>query len=156
MTKIEEVSLVYGVRYLGRKKTQNGERGFAFTDILTGSEIRVLDLLDIPAALLVARDPKRRKKRARQRAEKLSGAFHGFEPRKLHRYEYEWPDSLVSLGRCAAVDYISDKFDGKVRRYTHEFEGVAELLADPEEQSDGTRLLIIRGDFLIEPDGITG
>ncbi len=156
---IDEATRIYALRYVGKEKNQHGQSCLAFIDLVSGVKLRVVDIGDIEDGLLVARDPTlimRDRKRALQRAEKLSADFYELEPRKLHRYEYAWPKSLVSLGRCAQVDYVCDKFDGKVRRYFHEFEGLSELLVDPESQSDGTRLLIIRGDFEIGPEGLAG
>lgn len=156
---VDEATRIYGLRYVGKEKNQHGQSCLAFVDLISGHRLRVVDVEDLEDGLLVARDPtvvRRDRKEARTRARKLSAEFHEFEPRKLHRYEYAWPKSLVSLGRCAQVDYVCDKFDGKVRRYFHEFEGLSELLVDPESQSDGTRLLIIRGDFEIGPEGLAG
>lgn len=73
----------------------------------------------------------------------------------------EWPRALMMLGLCAQVDYVSDKFDNKIRRYFHEFElsdpeKPCLLLADAQPQPDGSHLLIIKGHFKIKPEGIVG
>jgi len=72
-----------------------------------------------------------------------------------------WPQTLIQIGLCAQVDYVSDKWDGTVRRYYHEFDlGKAKrpclLFAAPDPQADGSMLLIIKGHFTIESDGIIG
>jgi hypothetical protein len=89
-------------------------------------------------------------------ATELSQQFHGFKPRRIQRVRIDWPKALTHLGQCAQVDYVCRKFDGKTRRYFHEFENVAHVLAAPNSQPDGDSLLIIKGKFRIKPEGITG
>jgi hypothetical protein len=86
----------------------------------------------------------------------LSKKFHGFDPRKIKRVGITWPKALAVLGACARVDYLCDKHDGKPRVYYHNFEKQCELYAAPGSQPDGSSLLIIRGNFQIKPEGITG
>ncbi len=89
---------------------------------------------------------------------KKSQEFFGFRPRWVKRAKITWPKSLVQIGQCAQIDYISDKFDGKVRRYFHEFEGreLPLVFAAPEPQPNGDNVLVIVGRFKIESDGIIG
>lgn len=87
-----------------------------------------------------------------------SEEFFGFKPRYIKKAAIEWPKSLVQIGAGARIDYISDKFDGKVRLYYHEFEGkdLPLVFAAPEPQKNGENMLIIVGKFQIEKDGIIG
>lgn len=87
-----------------------------------------------------------------------SEEFFGFRPRYVKKAAIEWPKSLVQIGAAAQVDYISDKFDGKVRRYFHEFEGedLPLMFAAPAPQRNGENMIIIVGKFKIEKDGIIG
>lgn len=89
-------------------------------------------------------------------AKTLSAEFHGFHPRRIRGVNIDWPKALVDLGACARVDYVSRKWDDKTRRYFHEFEKPARVLAAPGSQPDGDGLLIIKGKFKIKPEGITG
>jgi hypothetical protein len=85
-----------------------------------------------------------------------SAEFTGRPPKRIRKISIKWPESLVAIGPCAQVDYISNKFDGKYRRYFHEFEGDAFIFAAPDPQKDGRNMLVIVGDFTIEADGIIG
>lgn len=87
-----------------------------------------------------------------------SEEFFGFKPRYIKKAKIDWPKSLVQIGAAAQVDYISDKFDGKVRRYFHEFEGedLPLIFAAPEPQPNGENMLVIVGKFKIESEGIIG
>lgn len=89
-------------------------------------------------------------------AAKLSEQFHGAAPRKVRSVFIRWPKAFMRIGQCAQVDYISDKFDGKVRQYFHKFEKPAELFSDTKPQADGSMIMLIRGKFRIKPEGITG
>lgn len=93
---------------------------------------------------------------ALDQAVRLSKAFHGFDPRSIKKVNVEWPKALVLLGPCVRLDYYSDKFDGKGRIYFHEFEKPAAVYAAESVQPDGTSLLIVKGNFRIRPEGITG
>lgn len=93
---------------------------------------------------------------ALKRALDLSREFFDLEPRKVKRVDIDWPKALVCLGVCPQVDYISDKFDGKIRHYFHEFEGPCQLFAGDAPQVDGSNILIIHGNFKLKPEGITG
>jgi len=95
-------------------------------------------------------------KKQTQAAIEMSEKFHGYKPRHIRNTRLTWPTSLVRIGACAQIDYVSDKYDGKLRRYYHEFETPCEVYAGPVTQADGTNLLIIRGKFKIKPDGIIG
>lgn len=96
------------------------------------------------------------RKRHREKAVRLSRAFFGFDPRRLHRIRITWPKAVSTLGGCAAIEYVCDKFDGKVRQYRHEFEGSCMVLAAPDCVAPGKRMLIVVGDFEITKDGIKG
>jgi hypothetical protein len=87
-----------------------------------------------------------------------SEEFFGFKPRWVKKAKIDWPKSLVQIGQTARVDYISDKFDGKVRVYFHEFEGedLPLIFAAPVAQPGGENMLVIVGKFKIEADGIIG
>lgn len=91
-----------------------------------------------------------------KRALRLSEEFHGAAPRKISRTFIDWPRALVQIGSAAQVDYISDKFDGKLRQYFHQFEKPALVLAGASPQRDGDNLLIIKGKFKITQKGIEG
>jgi hypothetical protein len=91
-----------------------------------------------------------------KKAMALSKAFYGFDPRYLKRRNLTWPKSLVLLGACPQVDYISDKFDGKKRQYYHEFVHPTLIFAGPKAQKNGDNVLIIIGKFEITEDGIVG
>lgn len=91
-----------------------------------------------------------------RRALKLSEKFHGAPPRKIKNINIRWPKALVQIGSAAQVDYVSDKFDGKLRQYYHEFEKPALILTAEKPQADGENLLIIKGQFRITKNGIVG
>lgn len=90
------------------------------------------------------------------KAVQLSRLFHASGPRAIHRVDVEWPKALVLIGPCVQVDYLSDKFDGRVRWYYHEFKEPCMIFAAPESQPDGDSLLVIKGKFRITADGIVG
>jgi len=87
---------------------------------------------------------------------RLSEKFHGARPRTVRRQPIEWPKSLVHIGALAQLDYISDKYDGTLRQYFHEFEKPCSVFAGAIAQADGTNLLIVKGRFNIKADGIVG
>lgn len=99
---------------------------------------------------------KRRKKIDVEKAVDRSEEFHGFVPRRIKSITIDWPGSLVHLGRCAQVDYISGKFDGEVRRYFHEFGEGVQLFASQGPMRSGKEMLVIIGNFKITEDGIVG
>ena len=154
----EKYATLYGLTFDGRKRIDTKMR-LVFTDLLTGNTLFVAGLNRLASAVLLNRSVgfgERAAVAARDRALEVSERFYGFKPRNIRRIDVEWPDSLACLGPAARVDYISDKFDGKVRRYWHEFDGEAVLFCDPEQQPDGSSRLVIIGKFTIEPEGITG
>lgn len=85
----------------------------------------------------------------------LSRRFYGFDPRHLKMIDLKWPKALTHLGQCSAVNYISDKFDGKVREYVHDFDGKVHLFAGAPSQRKGKNMLIIIGNFGLTEKGIT-
>jgi len=154
----EKYAILYGLTFDGRKRIKTKMR-LVFTDLLTGNTILVSGLNVLADAVRKSRSgglSKDAKTIGRERALELSEQFHGFKPRTIQQIKVEWPKSLVCLGPAARVDYISDKFDGTVRRYWHEFDDGSVLYTDPELQPDGSCMLIIIGKFTIEPEGITG
>ena len=61
------------------------------------------------------------------------------------------PKSAIHIGRIVAIEYESDKFDGKSRIYRHEVTKSRELLVSP----DGTTIIVLPG-FKITKRGIEG
>jgi len=95
-------------------------------------------------------------RRALDAALELSRRFFGFDPRSVKKITMEVPKALVMLGTCAQVNYLCDKFDGRPREYWHKFEGAAILAATPDKMPNGSRMLVIIGNFEIDEDGIKG
>lgn len=91
-----------------------------------------------------------------ERASKLSKKFHGAAPRTVKHIDFRSPKCLALIGSCAQLDYISDKWDGKRRQYYHKFEKPCLVMADPDPQPDGSRLIVILGKFKITERGIIG
>jgi len=154
----EKYAILYGLTFDGKKRIKTKMR-LVFSDLLTGNTIIVSGVNVLADAVRKSRSgglSKDSKTIGRERALELSEKFYGFQPRSIQEIKVEWPKSLVCLGPAARVDYISDKFDGTVRRYWHEFDDGAVLYADPESQPDGSTILVIIGQFTIEPEGITG
>lgn len=94
--------------------------------------------------------------RALNQALDLSRRFHGATPRVVREINFRAPQSLVAIGECAQLDYVSDKFDGKRRRYFHEFEQPCKVLADPQRQTNGQSVIVLLGKFKITERGIIG
>jgi len=95
-------------------------------------------------------------KPAVKKAMDLSRKFYGFDPRRINRRKIVWPKSLVVLGSCAQIDYVSDKYDGKDKQYYHEFAGPCVLLGSPDAQQNGESMLIVLGKFKLTENGIIG
>lgn len=89
-------------------------------------------------------------------AAELAERFNGKPPRRIRSVKIRWPRALMHVGPCAQLDYVSDKWDGKLRQYFHEFTGRCDLFAAPAAQPDGDGLLILKGKFKLKPEGITG
>ena len=87
---------------------------------------------------------------------KASQMFTGFPPADKWNEHFDWPKAMPMIGPCTEIEYVSDKFDGKVRRYFHRFGKGTRVYFDHKPQRNGDRLLIIRGPFDIKPEGITG
>lgn len=100
----------------------------------------------------------KRHTRALRKALGKSEEFFGARPRWIKKIELEYPGSLVQLGVCPRVDYVSDKWDGKLRIYFHNFgeEDMPVILAAPEPQKNGDNMIVIIGKFEIEAEGIIG
>lgn len=113
---------------------------------------------ELPAAHKSVRNAKNKISQALNSALRKSEEFFGFKPRWVSKAKINWPKSLVQIGACAQVDYISDKFDGKIRRYFHEFDGpeMPLIYAAPTPQPNGENILIIVGKFKIEKNGLIG
>lgn len=67
-----------------------------------------------------------------------------------------WPKALVHVGKCSQINYVNDKFDEKLREYFHKFESMPDMFFAEKPQPDGTELIVLKGKFKIEPQGITG
>lgn len=91
-----------------------------------------------------------------KKAIRLSREFFGFDPRTLKQRDLKWPKSLILMGACRRVDYLTDKFDGIFRQYYHDFNKKCVLLGSPDTQKNGDGMLIILGKFKITKSGITG
>lgn len=95
---------------------------------------------------------------ATRKAVEKSKEFFGFFPRGLKTTKIEWPTDLVIIGAAAQLNYVSDKFDGKMREYFHRFDAKNRtvVLLDADEQPDGSRLLILKGHFKVDDRGLIG
>ncbi len=156
MNAIDSAKL-YGLEYVGRRRTPGNV--YEFNDLLTGNRLEVQRLSQLRTAVLTNRETGFEgivKRASDKRAGVLSEKFYGQAARFEREVDIDWPKSLVSLGVCARVDYITDKWGDGLIRYWHEFTGPAMLFADPDVQVDGNQLLVIYGKFKIESDGITG
>jgi hypothetical protein len=91
-----------------------------------------------------------------KRAVDLSREFYGFDPRHIKKIEFNCPKTMVSLGHCAQIDYVTDKYDGIERQYYHQFKGPCVVFASAEPQPNGQNALIIIGKFKIDDRGIVG
>lgn len=86
---------------------------------------------------------------------KLYKKFHGFEPESIDKVKVNTrriPKTLVKVGKLHAVVYISNKFDGKKRKYIHRFKTKPILATN----SGGDALYVLFGKFKVRPEGITG
>lgn len=54
---------------------------------------------------------------------------------------YAPPSAVVHIGQLVAIEYLSDKFDGKERVYRHELDSLRDLMISP----DGKTLVILPG-----------
>lgn len=104
----------------------------------------------------LAENPTSKGKKALVRAAQRSEKFFQMLPREVRRVNIKMPRALASLGHCSQVNYVNDKFDGKLREYFHQFEGPTEIFVGDSPQPDGSELIIIKGKFRIEAEGITG
>jgi len=91
-----------------------------------------------------------------KKAKRLSKRFFGFRPRRVKRVRIEWPKSFLSLGQCAQVNYVNDKWTGKVVEYFHQFEPGTVVLVAASPQPNGDNLLVIKGPFKITEEGLVG
>jgi len=100
----------------------------------------------------------KRQSRALRKALRKSEEFFGARPRWIKRIELEYPKTLVQIGACPRVDYVSDKWDGKMRLYFHNFDSgdMPVILAAPESQKNGDNMIVIIGKFKIEAEGLIG
>ena len=90
------------------------------------------------------------------RQETESFLYLHFYAVKIKNVKWEKPKALTHLGECSQVNYINDKFDGKLREYYHEFKNRPQLFASDRPQPDGSEMLLIIGKFKIRKEGITG
>jgi hypothetical protein len=70
------------------------------------------------------------------------------EPEVVHR---DLPKAFVHIGQWEAIEYASDKFDGKKASYRHEVTGVRQFYISP----DGSTL-IVDPPFKVTTLGIEG
>ena len=89
-------------------------------------------------------------------AVRKSELFHGKPPRRISSVKVTWPKALVHIGPCAQLDYVSNKWGDKLTQYFHQFTGRCDVFAAPTTQPDGDGLLILKGSFKLQPEGITG
>jgi hypothetical protein len=88
---------------------------------------------------------------------KKSHEFYGFDPRQVDDVQIDqWPDALVCLGGCAGVNYVSDKWDGKLAEYVHRFDSGTRLFLAVPKPRRGKNMLIILGNFKVTAGGIVG
>jgi hypothetical protein len=86
-----------------------------------------------------------------------SHEFYGYDPRKVKAVRIDdWPTALVELGGCAAVNYVSDKFDGELTEYVHRFGKNCVLYLAVPRPKRSKNMLIILGNFKVNADGIVG
>lgn len=95
-------------------------------------------------------------KRALSRAVKRSEKFYGLRARRARAVDIAWPKALARIGHCSQLNYLSDKFDGKLREYFHKFKKPPEVFVADKPQPDGSELIILKGKFKIKSVGITG
>lgn len=95
-------------------------------------------------------------RKAIKRAAGLSQRFHGFRPRRLTAVNVTWPKALVLLGHVVRLDYLSDKEDGKVRCYTHDFKQPVSVFASGSAKTGQKNILLLHGNFSIVQEGIVG
>ena len=100
----------------------------------------------------------KRKSRALRKALAKSEEFFGATPRRIKKIELDYPKTLVQIGVCPRVDYVSDKWDSKLRLYFHNFDSdnMPVILAAPDPQPNGDNMILIIGKFKIEAEGIIG
>jgi hypothetical protein len=91
-----------------------------------------------------------------QTAVNLFETFHERDPKRVSRVRIDWPKALVQIGNCAQIDYISNKYDGRSRRYYHEFKQPCYVFVGARPQGDGDNLIVIKGKFKIKAEGIIG
>ncbi len=90
--------------------------------------------------------PKEVKKDIRQ-AIKFYKRFHKSNPKEIEYTDLNIPSALVKLGDVLSVLYIAEK-EGDMDIYAHAFQPPLPLYAG------GDGLLVIRGEFFIEKEGI--
>lgn len=85
-----------------------------------------------------------------------SEKFYGLKARGRRTTNIRVSRVMVRIGHCSQLNYLSDKFDGRMREYYHRFKRAPEVLVCNRPQADGTEIIILRGKFKIESAGITG
>lgn len=104
----------------------------------------------------MARKAGRRSKKDREAidaAARVFKEFHGWDAENVTEEETPDMSTLVELGDALGVLYRSDKFNGRRRRYIHEFGRAKPRLFGT---ADGKALVIFGGKLDIKPEGITG
>jgi hypothetical protein len=103
---------------------------------------------------------KRRRKRnpggAMHSARKTFKKWHGFESHRtiaVKGPDRTIPPVLVQLGKMDRIDYVSNKYGGRAKPYTHKTGHPAPILAtDPA----GKHLFIVGGNVRVTADGLVG
>lgn len=97
-----------------------------------------------------------KRRKAIAQAAMLSQRFHGLRPRRISRLKITWPKALVLIGHVVRLDYLSDKEDGKMRIYTHDFDKPAQVFASGSAKRGRKNMLLLHGRFAITDEGIVG
>ena len=150
---------LYGVRFEGIQARAGGKAPvYTWTDLLYGTTFITHTIRELPDKIIAVRHKFSNpiKNTATKKALKLSKKFWGYDPRKLKKINIIWPKALVNIGSAAQINYVSDKHDGQVREYYHEFINPANVYVGEAPQKDGSNLIIIHGNFKIKTDGIVG
>lgn len=87
-----------------------------------------------------------------ERAAALVERFTRFPAREVRNLSADLQGPFAELGRLVAVEYRSDKFDGRARTYRHKFETRPVLAAT----ADGRVLVVLGGRTKVTARGIEG
>lgn len=87
-----------------------------------------------------------------KKAVELYKNFHWKASHKTFQENIDIPKELIFIGTADVINYVSDKFDGKTRKYIHKFKKHGNILASPK----GDMIIITGLKFKIKKEGITG